>query len=299
MIPPGRRIQVEFVATPGEAGEALWSACFPPPLEGRFWYDALEDSGLEDQFAFRYAVIRADGEPVGIAPCFLHDVPIALVAPRPVGLVLGVLSRMFPRVGLQRTLFVGSPCSDEGSIGLVPGVSPAEVARELGAAVRAEARRLAAPMVVFKDFTEAGRAALAGLCGSGGFFPIVSYPGTAVALPAPDREAWLRSLPHLQRHNFLKKMRRSRELLTLETTVVERPFEPELGEITALDLGTGSARFDPNIEESHHHLVCRACGKVRDIKADIPGLEVPAGASQGFVISSADVVFRGLCDECQ
>ena len=73
----------------------------------------------------------------------------------------------------------------------------------------------------------------------------------------------------------------------------------ELGEITALDLGTGSARFDPNIEESHHHLVCRSCGKVRDIKADIPGLKVPAGASQGFKISSAEIVFRGLCDQCR
>ena len=49
----------------------------------------------------------------------------------------------------------------------------------------------------------------------------------------------------------------------------------ELGEITALDLGTGAARFDPNVESTHHHLVCRSCGKVRDVEADFSGLQVP------------------------
>ena len=41
----------------------------------------------------------------------------------------------------------------------------------------------------------------------------------------------------------------------------------EMGEIQALDLGTGSTRFDPNIDE-HHHLVCERCGLVRDVALD-------------------------------
>jgi Fe2+ or Zn2+ uptake regulation protein len=73
----------------------------------------------------------------------------------------------------------------------------------------------------------------------------------------------------------------------------------ELGEISTLDLGTGAARFDPNVESTHHHLVCRSCGKVRDVDADFPDLRVPRGAAQGFQVSSAEVVFRGQCDECR
>jgi Fe2+ or Zn2+ uptake regulation protein len=46
-------------------------------------------------------------------------------------------------------------------------------------------------------------------------------------------------------------------------------------------------------------MVCRSCGKVRDLTADFPTLEVPAGAAQGFDVSSAEVIFRGLCDTCQ
>src|SRR5437868_6461595 len=40
----------------------------------------------------------------------------------------------------------------------------------------------------------------------------------------------------------------------------------EMGEIHALELGTGAARFDPNVD-AHHHLVCTSCGKVRDLYA--------------------------------
>jgi Fe2+ or Zn2+ uptake regulation protein len=73
----------------------------------------------------------------------------------------------------------------------------------------------------------------------------------------------------------------------------------ELGAISVLDVGTGSARFDPNVESTHHHLVCRSCGKVRDLAADFPGLKVSRRGAQGFDIDSAEVVFRGLCEECR
>lgn len=243
----GPRYEVAFASGFHEIDEVLWTKCFPSPLEGRFWYETLETCGLEDQFTFRYALIKSRGDMAGIVPCFVHNVPIALVAPRPVAVVLSLLSKLFPRAGYQRTFFVGSPCSDEGSIGLVPGVNLADVAGPLARAVRAEARRLKAPMVVFKDFSEAGLAALGGLCAKEGFFRMISYPGTVVALPAPDKSAYLRSLSHSQRHNFLKKLRRSRELQDLETRVVETPSNREREEIHGLFSQTyarGKTKFE-------------------------------------------------------
>ena len=70
-----------------------------------------------------------------------------------------------------------------------------------------------------------------------------------------------------------------------------------MGELQLLDMGTGSTRFDPNVD-AHHHLVCTGCGKVRDLYADFRSVRVPAGAEQGFTIDSAEVVFRGRCDTC-
>jgi Fe2+ or Zn2+ uptake regulation protein len=71
-----------------------------------------------------------------------------------------------------------------------------------------------------------------------------------------------------------------------------------MGEIALLDLGTGSGRFDPNVESAHHHLVCETCGKVRDLHADFGPLPVPPLQRQGFVVGSAEIVFRGRCAEC-
>ena len=70
-----------------------------------------------------------------------------------------------------------------------------------------------------------------------------------------------------------------------------------MGEIQQLDVGTGSSRFDPNID-AHHHLVCESCGKVRDLYADFD-IAVPRGRTKGFTVKNAEVVFRGLCDDCQ
>ena len=70
-----------------------------------------------------------------------------------------------------------------------------------------------------------------------------------------------------------------------------------MGELQPLDLGTGSTRFDPNVDP-HHHLVCTRCGKVRDLYADYSDVKVPARKRQGFTVGPAEVVFRGLCDTC-
>ena len=69
-----------------------------------------------------------------------------------------------------------------------------------------------------------------------------------------------------------------------------------MGEIQTLDLGTGSTRFDPNTD-GHHHLVCTACGKVRDLYVH-PRVRVPADQLAGFTVRSTEVVIRGLCDDC-
>ena len=71
----------------------------------------------------------------------------------------------------------------------------------------------------------------------------------------------------------------------------------EMGEISRLEVGTGSARFDPNVEERHHHLVCESCGMVRDLHVEVApelGDDVP----DGFEVVGAELVVRGRCRSC-
>jgi Fe2+ or Zn2+ uptake regulation protein len=71
----------------------------------------------------------------------------------------------------------------------------------------------------------------------------------------------------------------------------------EMGEILQLDLGTGAARFDPNIDP-HHHLVCDRCGMVSDTQVDHPDPRPSSPESDGFLVTGTEIVFRGLCASC-
>ncbi len=71
-----------------------------------------------------------------------------------------------------------------------------------------------------------------------------------------------------------------------------------LGEVHVLDLGTGSLRVDPNVEDDHHHLVCTACGRVRDVPVEFDTLEVPDRFRREFTVDDVQVIFRGRCETC-
>jgi Fe2+ or Zn2+ uptake regulation protein len=96
-----------------------------------------------------------------------------------------------------------------------------------------------------------------------------------------------------------EKVRLEMPTVSLKTVYQTLNDLAELGALSVLDVGTGSARFDPNVETVHHHLVCRSCGKVRDLAADFPGVTVTRRAAKGFAVDSAEVVFRGLCGDCR
>ncbi len=96
-----------------------------------------------------------------------------------------------------------------------------------------------------------------------------------------------------------EQVREEMPTISLKTVYQTLNELTELGEVAALDLGTGALRFDPNVDVPHQHLVCTSCGKVRDVTVEIGRLSVPPGEVQGYEVHSAEVVFRGLCGRCR
>ena len=92
---------------------------------------------------------------------------------------------------------------------------------------------------------------------------------------------------------------REMETISLKTVYQTLHDLAELGEIAALDVGTGTTRFDPNVDDPHHHLVCRSCGSVRDLVVDFPELTVPEAPTSASTSAPAEVIFRGLCPDCR
>lgn len=72
-----------------------------------------------------------------------------------------------------------------------------------------------------------------------------------------------------------------------------------MGEILEVSTGSGPKRYDPNIEVSHHHLVCTSCGELHDVYVPDSESTLALSDPHGYVITGMDVVFHGLCPSCQ
>jgi Fe2+ or Zn2+ uptake regulation protein len=118
----------------------------------------------------------------------------------------------------------------------------------------------------------------------------------------PQRQAIFRILHDAPTHPTAESVyaAASAEMPTISLRTVYQTLNDlaEMGEILSLDLGTGCARFDPNVDE-HQHLVCDVCGTVVDVYADATAVTIPASDRHGFEITTTEVVFRGTCSDCR
>lgn len=74
----------------------------------------------------------------------------------------------------------------------------------------------------------------------------------------------------------------------------------ETGIVRRIRPSGSPARYELRRNDNHHHLVCRSCGTVVDVECAIgaaPCLE--ASDDQGFTIEEAEVIYWGLCPDCQ
>lgn len=72
------------------------------------------------------------------------------------------------------------------------------------------------------------------------------------------------------------------------------------GLIRRIQPARSPARYEDRVADNHHHLVCRVCGVTADVDCvvgDAPCLQPVT--DRGFTIDEAEVVFWGVCPECQ
>lgn len=73
----------------------------------------------------------------------------------------------------------------------------------------------------------------------------------------------------------------------------------EAGVARRVDLAGAPARWESRVGDNHHHLACRACGRVEDVDCGVgsaPCLE--PSTREGFRVDEAEVTFWGLCPDC-
>jgi len=240
-------ISIDWVNSASDISDILWSICFPPPLEGKWWYESLEKAGLEDQFVFSYGILRDGGSEVGIIPVFAMDVPIDLVVPEILAKIISKSGRLLNFLKYQKTLFLGSPCSDEGTVGLVPGISIGEIAPFIQDALIKKAIETKNNVIVWKDFPESTAKELECLRYSHKVFRMVSFPGTVMPLAPGGFDGHLMTLNGDKRSKLRRKLKKSRSCGELIEEVIQYPDDVTLNEIFGLFWQTylnGKTKFE-------------------------------------------------------
>ncbi|MGN0163234.1 MAG: Fur family transcriptional regulator [Candidatus Ornithomonoglobus sp.] len=73
----------------------------------------------------------------------------------------------------------------------------------------------------------------------------------------------------------------------------------ETGEIRKIEIPGGPDRFDHCCHD-HCHVKCEKCGRLFDVDMEyITGLEKSIKNNHGFEFTGYDIIFRGVCPECQ
>jgi Fur family ferric uptake transcriptional regulator len=73
----------------------------------------------------------------------------------------------------------------------------------------------------------------------------------------------------------------------------------EKGALRRIQPARSPARYEDRIDDNHHHLVCRACGRTVDV--DCAAGERPCLDTvddHGFRIDEAEVIYWGTCPDC-
>ncbi len=254
---PQSAVTVSWVDSVDDITADHWGRCFPAPLEGVWWYQALERSGLEDQFTFAYAIIARDGAKVGIAPTFVMNLALDIVMPDEIAPYVAWIGRWVPALRYQRTFFIGSPCSEEGTIGLAPGVTLDEVLPALMKAVDQRAKHARCDMTVWKDVPASAQAPFDAIAATGRLFATPSFPGTEIHNLPATLDGYFAMLGGNQRYQLRKKLKASRAALDLVATAEPQPSAETHKEIWALFQQTyerADTRFEKLTPQFFHEL---------------------------------------------
>ena len=98
-----------------------------------------------------------------------------------------------------------------------------------------------------------------------------------------------------------ERLRRRRNSASLASVYRALELLGELGLVQRIDVGGGTARYEPALPggDHHHHVVCDECGRITAFEDD--GLEAAIDGLARRIhhrVSAHEVVIRGACPDC-
>ncbi len=118
----------------------------------------------------------------------------------------------------------------------------------------------------------------------------------------PQRRAIIEALhndtSHPTAEDVYNKVKKTMPDISLATVYNTLELLHKIGGVLKLEVIGGKAHYDP-FTEPHIHLVCTMCGKIVDVEKPVPEMELTEEERKGFKIQGYNIVFYGICPECQ
>ena len=104
---------------------------------------------------------------------------------------------------------------------------------------------------------------------------------------------------HISAEEIHSKARTKYPYLNISTVYRTLELLKEKGLVAETDLGGGRFLYHPVGKAQHHHLVCRKCGKVRDIEINLlDRLKDELKAEYDFEAELEHIAIFGSCKDC-
>ncbi len=73
----------------------------------------------------------------------------------------------------------------------------------------------------------------------------------------------------------------------------------EKGLLRRIQPAGSPARYENRVGDNHHHIVCRACGRMGDVDCAVGHAPCLTAADDlGYEVNEAEVIYWGRCPEC-
>ena len=74
----------------------------------------------------------------------------------------------------------------------------------------------------------------------------------------------------------------------------------DMGLLRRIQPAGSAARYEDRVGDNHHHLICRACGRMVDVDCAVGAMPcLTAADDAGYEIDEAEVIYWGHCPTCQ
>ena len=106
--------------------------------------------------------------------------------------------------------------------------------------------------------------------------------------------------PHATAEAITDSVRRELGAISVQGVYDAPGALTDAGLVRRIEPAGSPALFECRVDDNHHHLICRTCGRVTDVDCAVGAAPCLTPADDfGFEIEEAEVVYWGRCATCR